>query len=102
RDSDDTTPGFTVSELLSSALRTDIEHAVEQARLARLSEFDAFSRSSSVFRRPVHRTLSGRSQYSQASRTSRTTSRSVRIHPRTRSSPPTCKPPLPEGGDAVA
>ena len=32
-----------VNQLLSSALKTDIEHAVEEARLARLSEFDAFS-----------------------------------------------------------
>ncbi|XP_063601150.1 piezo-type mechanosensitive ion channel component-like [Penaeus indicus] len=86
--------------LLSSALKTDIVEAAEEARAARLSESDAASRRSSFIRRPVHRTLSGRSQVSMASRTSRTsrtTSRSVRIHPRPRSPPavPHSPPPLP-------
>nr|XP_045617167.1 piezo-type mechanosensitive ion channel component-like isoform X3 [Procambarus clarkii] len=94
---DDTTQGMTVSELLSSALKTDIVEAAEEAKIARLSEADAASRRSSFVRRPVHRTLSGRSQVSMASRTSRTTSRSVRIHPRPRSPPavPHSPPPLP-------
>ncbi|XP_050729555.1 piezo-type mechanosensitive ion channel component-like isoform X3 [Eriocheir sinensis] len=91
------TQGLTVSELLSSALKTDIVEAAEEARTARLSESDATSRRSSYVRRPVRRTLSGRSQVSMASRTSRTTSRSVRIHPRPRSPPavPHSPPPLP-------
>ncbi|KAK8725948.1 hypothetical protein OTU49_010567 [Cherax quadricarinatus] len=94
---DDTTQGLTVSELLSSALKTDIVEAAEEAKIARLSETDAESRRSSFVRRPVHRTLSGRSQVSMISRTSRTTSRSVRIHPRPRSPPavPHSPPPLP-------
>ncbi|XP_071541022.1 piezo-type mechanosensitive ion channel component isoform X2 [Panulirus ornatus] len=94
---DDTTQGMTVSELLSSALKTDIVEAAEEAKIARLSESDAASRRSSFVRRPVHRTFSGRSQVSMASRTSRTTSRSVRIHPRPRSPPavPHSPPPLP-------
>ncbi|XP_037802529.1 LOW QUALITY PROTEIN: piezo-type mechanosensitive ion channel component-like [Penaeus monodon] len=96
----DTIQGMTVSELISSALKTDIVEAAEEARAARLSESDAASRRSSFIRRPVHRTLSGRSQVSMASRTSRTsrtTSRSVRIHPRPRSPPavPHSPPPLP-------
>ncbi|KAG7166218.1 Piezo-type mechanosensitive ion channel component-like [Homarus americanus] len=84
-------------QLLSSALKTDIVEAAEEAKIARLSESDAASRRSSFVRRPVHRTLSGRSQVSMASRTSRTTSRSVRIHPRPRSPPavPHSPPPLP-------
>ncbi|XP_066947530.1 piezo-type mechanosensitive ion channel component isoform X4 [Macrobrachium rosenbergii] len=94
---DDAPPGMTVSELLSSALKTDIVEAAEEAKLARLSESDAASRRSSFIRRPVRRTLSGRSQVSMGSRTSRTTSRSVRIHPRPRSPPavPHSPPPLP-------
>ncbi|KAG0723512.1 Piezo-type mechanosensitive ion channel component [Chionoecetes opilio] len=94
---ENTTQGMTVSELLSSAMKTDIVEAAEEARTARLSESDATSRRSSYVRRPVHRTLSGRSQVSMASRTSRTTSRSVRIHPRPRSPPavPHSPPPLP-------
>ncbi|ROT73144.1 putative piezo-type mechanosensitive ion channel component 2 isoform X6 [Penaeus vannamei] len=96
----DTIQGMTVSELLSSALKTDIVEAAEEARAARLSESDAASRRSSFIRRPVHRTLSGRSQVSMASRTSRTsrtTSRSYQIsqfllNPSTLSLTP---PPLP-------
>ncbi|KAK7084130.1 hypothetical protein SK128_022456 [Halocaridina rubra] len=94
---DETAQGMTVSELLSSALKTDIVEAAEEAKLARSSDSNAASRRSSFIRRPVHRTLSGRSQVSMGSRTSRTTSRSVRIHPRPRSPPavPHSPPPLP-------
>ena len=51
-------------QLLSSAMKTDIVEAAEEARTARLSESDATSRRSSYVRRPVRRTLSGRSQVS--------------------------------------
>ncbi|KAB7495230.1 hypothetical protein Anas_05507, partial [Armadillidium nasatum] len=81
--------------LLSTAMRTDIEHAVEEARLARMSEseFAISSRRSSYRRKPIQRTLSGRSQlsgrsaFSMISRASRTTSRSVRIHEHPKGSP---------------
>lgn len=55
---------FLVYQLLSSALKTDIVEAAEEAKNARLSESDATSRRSSFVRRPVKRTLSGRSQVS--------------------------------------
>ena len=47
-------------------MKTDIEKASEEARIARHSESET-SRRSSFKRHPVRRTLSGRSQWSQVS-----------------------------------